>query len=40
MKKVSVVIPVYLEEEVIDECYNRITKVLEALNDRYARRNC
>ena len=35
MKKVSVVIPVYLEEEVIDECYNRITKVLEELNDRY-----
>ena len=35
MKKVSIVIPVYLEEEVIEECYIRMTKVLEDLNDRY-----
>ena len=32
MKKISVVIPVYFEEEVINECYTRINKELTALN--------
>lgn len=26
MKKLSIVIPMYYEEEVAEECYNRITK--------------
>lgn len=30
-KKISVIIPVYYEEEVIEECYNRLTKVLKKL---------
>ena len=33
MKKVSVVIPMYYEEEVANECYNRMKKVLEGLKD-------
>ena len=28
MKKISVVVPMYYEEEVVDECYNRLKKVL------------
>ena len=28
MKKISVVIPMYYEEEVVKECYSRIKKVL------------
>ena len=31
MKKISVVIPVYFEEEVVKECYNRTKSVLEGL---------
>ena len=33
MKKVSVVIPMYYEEEVAQECYNRVSKVLTSLHD-------
>ena len=33
MKKVSLVIPMYYEEEVAEECYNRVTKVLSSLQD-------
>ena len=33
MKKVSLVIPMYYEEEVAKECYNRITKVLSSLQN-------
>lgn len=33
MKKVSLVIPMYYEEEVAKECYNRVTKVLSSLQD-------
>ncbi len=35
MNKVSIIIPVYCEEEVIQECYRRITTVFENLNDKY-----
>lgn len=34
MKKVSVVIPVYNEEQVIEECYIRVSKVLYSLRDK------
>ncbi len=34
MKKVSVVIPVYNEEQVVEECYVRVSKVLYALKDK------
>lgn len=33
MKKVSLVIPMYYEEEVAEECYNRVTKVLSSLQN-------
>ena len=33
MKKISVVIPMYYEEEVAQECYNKMTKVLENIKD-------
>jgi len=33
MKKVSLVIPMYYEEEVAEECYDRVTKVLSSLQD-------
>ncbi len=33
MKKVSVVIPMYYEEEVANECYNRMTKVLSSISN-------
>ena len=33
MKKVSVVIPMYYEEEVANECYNRIKNVMSKLNN-------
>lgn len=33
MKKVSLVIPMYYEEEVAEECYNRVTKVLSTLQN-------
>ena len=32
MKKISVVIPMYYEEEVAQECYNRTSIVLQRLN--------
>ena len=31
MKKISVVIPMYFEEEVVSECYNRTKKILNSL---------
>ena len=33
MKKVSVVIPMYYEEEVVNECYNRVKNVLKSLEN-------
>ncbi len=33
MKKVSVVVPMYYEEEVANECYNRLKKVLSSLSN-------
>lgn len=33
MKKISVVIPMYYEEEVVDECYNRVKNVCNSLRD-------
>lgn len=33
MKKISVVVPMYYEEEVADECYKRIKKVFEELKN-------
>lgn len=33
MKKVSVVIPMYYEEEVAEECYNRVSNCLKALKN-------
>ena len=35
MKKVSVVIPMYYEEEVAKECYEKVSKVLKSLGDKY-----
>ena len=31
----SVVIPVYNEEEVVNECYSRIKKVMDSTNEKY-----
>lgn len=31
MKKISVVIPMYYEEQVAEECYIRVNKVLERI---------
>ena len=33
MKKVSVVIPMYYEEEVANECYNKVSKILMSLEN-------
>lgn len=33
MKKISLVIPMYCEEQVVDECYKRIKKVLESMQN-------
>lgn len=33
MKKISIVIPMYYEEEVAEECYNRLKKVLDGLKN-------
>ena len=35
MKKISVVIPMYYEEQVAEECYERVSKVLYDLRDKY-----
>ena len=35
MKKISVVIPMYCEEEVVDICYKRVVNNLKKLSDRY-----
>lgn len=35
MKKVSVVIPMYYEQEIVDVCYKRVKKVLEELKEKY-----
>ena len=31
MKKISLVVPMYYEEKVVDECYKRLNKTLEEL---------
>ena len=36
MKKISVVIPMYCEEEVADICYKRVVSNLKKLSDRYS----
>ena len=33
MKKISLVIPMYFEEKVVEECYNRVSKVLKNLKN-------
>ena len=33
MKKISVIIPMYYEEEVVQECYNKMTQVLSNIKD-------
>ncbi len=33
MKKISVVIPMYYEEETAKECYNRLTKTLKNIEN-------
>ena len=35
MKKISVVVPMYYEEEVVEECYSRLKKVLNELSNEY-----
>lgn len=35
MKKISVVIPMYYEEEVVDICYKRVVNNLKKLSDKY-----
>ena len=32
-KKISVVIPMYFEEKVVNECYTRLDKVLNGLSN-------
>ena len=33
MKKISLVVPMYYEEKVVNECYKRLTKVLSNLKN-------
>ena len=33
MKKISVIVPMYYEEKVVEECYNRLTNVLKNIKD-------
>ena len=33
MKKVTLIIPMYYEEEVAQECYNRVIKVLKSIQN-------
>ena len=33
MKKISLVIPMYYEEQVAEECYKRVSNVLKELKD-------
>ena len=35
MKKLSIVIPMYYEEQVAKECYERVTKVLDEIREKY-----
>ena len=35
MKKISVVIPMYYEEEVATECYEKVSNVLKSLDYKY-----
>ena len=35
MKKISIVIPVYFEEEVVEKCYERLLNVLEQISSNY-----
>lgn len=36
MKKVSVVVPMYYEEEVAEECYKRLKTVFDTIKDKYS----
>lgn len=33
MKKLSIVVPMYYEEKIVDECYRRLTEVLQGMTD-------
>ena len=35
MKKISLVIPMYYEELVAEKCYERVSKVLNELKEKY-----
>ncbi len=35
MKKISVVVPMYYEEQVAEECYKRTKSVLDSLKEKY-----
>ena len=35
MKRISLVIPMYYEEEVADKCYEKVSNVLKGLQDKY-----
>lgn len=35
MKKISIVIPVYFEEEVVEKCYERLFNVFNSLQNEY-----
>ena len=35
MKKISIVVPMYYEEQVAEECYKRLSEVLKTLEDKY-----
>ena len=35
MKKISIVVPMYYEEKVAEECYKRLSEVLKTLEDKY-----
>ena len=35
MKKISAIIPMYFEEKVAEECYNRMKEVFNNLSDKY-----
>ena len=33
MKKISIIVPMYNEEKVIEECYKRLTKILQQIEN-------
>ncbi len=35
MKKISIIVPMYYEEEVVHECYNRLTNVMNSIFYNY-----